>query len=193
MYKRFDRWIARMLGIATVFTIVGEVAAADDPTGRELYRWQDRNGVIRYSTDLSRVPDTRRESVIRVISGSSPTGQPLSKPAASPSLAPLGPALAGADPFNAPAEARQVGSQALSGNDAFAGNTWPELDARIAELETLIYADEEVIKDMISAPPSEGSDDLIHSPVLRQIAARLPILQGELNELRRWREQPRDR
>ena len=43
---------------------------------------------------------------------------------------------------------------------------------------------------MISAPPSENYDELIDSPELREIAARLPILQGELNELRRWREEP---
>jgi hypothetical protein len=101
--------------------------------------------------------------------------------------------LAGADPFNAPAEKREVDTQQLATDAEFDGDSWPELDARIAELEVLITADEEIIKEMISAPPSESTDDLIHSPVLRQIAARLPILQGELNELRRWREQPRDR
>lgn len=197
MCKRLVRWLTPLLGVATLCAAVGEVRealASEAAGGPELYRWLDRNGAVRYTPDLSRIPDTRRETVIRVVLGTSPVGQPLPPPAATTaSLAPLGPALAGADPFNAPAEARQVSSEQLASDAALGGNSWPELDARIAELEILIDADEEIIKEMISAPPSQGSDDLIHSPVLRQIAARLPILQGELNELRRWREQPRDR
>ena len=101
--------------------------------------------------------------------------------------------IPGGDPFNAPAERRDVAADTLSGRSPLGGSSWPELDARIAELETLIAADEETIKEMISAPPSDAYDQLIHSPELRQVAARLPLLQGELDELRRWREQPRDR
>lgn len=194
MCSRPDRWLAPLLGVAILCAAVCETHNAQaSETERELYRWVDRGGVVRYTPDLSRIPDTRRKTVVRVISGTNPLGEPLKTAATPASLSPLGPALAGADPFNAPGEARQVESEQLATDAAFEGNTWPELDARIAELEILILADEEIIKDMISAPPSQGSDDLIHSPVLRQIAARLPILQGELNELRRWREQPRDR
>jgi hypothetical protein len=199
MCNRLDRWLAPLLGVAILFGAVfdarnSQANSQANEQERELYRWVDRGGVVRYTPDLSRIPDTRRETVIRVISGTSPLGLPLKTPAktpAAPSMAPLGPALAGADPFNAPSEARRV--EQVSTDPAFEGTTWPELDARIAELEILIQADEEIIKEMISAPQSPGSDDLTHSPVLRQIAARLPILQGELNELRRWREQPRDR
>jgi hypothetical protein len=188
MYNRLDRWLAPLLGVAMLFAAVDEVRAADASGEPELYRWLDRGGVVRYTPDLSRIPDTRRDTAIRVVSGTNPLGEPLSTPPDPTSLAPLGPALAGASPYNAPGQVKPADKAASS------GNTWPELDARIAELETLIEADEEIIKEMISAPAStEGSDDLIHSPVLRQIAARLPILQGELNELKRWREQPRDR
>ncbi len=187
MSNGLDRWIAPLLGVAMLSAAVCTAHASE----RELYRWLDREGVVRYTPDFSRIPEVRRDTAIRVISGASPLGAPM-RPAPAPAvLAPLGPALAGADPFNAPAEARQVESASLT-DDAFGGNSWPELEARIAELEVLILADEEIIKDMISAPRTNGSDNLMHSPVLRQIAGRLPILQGELYELRRWREQPRD-
>ncbi len=196
MSKRADRWLAPLVGAAILCAAVSQVHADEAGGERELYRWLDRSGAIRYTPDLSRVPDTRRKTAIRVVTGSAPrneAGTQSQTVSAEPAtLAPLSTSLAGGDPFNAPAEARQVESEQLAADTAFGGNSWPELNARIAELEVLIFADEEIIKEMISAPPSEGSDDLIHSPVLRQIAARLPILQGELNELRRWREQPRD-
>jgi len=198
-----DRWFAPLLGSAVLLAAVVQ-ASGDEPV---LYRWLDRKGVIRYTPDLSRIPDTRRKTAVKVVKGTTPRGEPLSPAGSAQSqtqpqgnapeqtahtgpatVAPLGPSLAGAEPFNAPGEARPVTRESTT----TAGNSWPELDARIAELEVLIEADEEIIKEMISAAPSEGSDDLINSPVLRQIAARLPILQGELNELRRWREQPRD-
>jgi len=190
MSNGFDRWIAPLLGVAMLSAAVCTAHASEVAGERELYRWLDREGVVRYTPDFSRIPEVRRDTAIRVISGTSPLGAPM-RPAPAPVLAPLGPALAGADPFNAPAEARQVESARLA-DDAFGGNSWPELEARIAELEVLILADEEIIKDMISAPRTDGRDDLMNSPVLRQIARRLPVLQGELHELRRWREQPRD-
>jgi hypothetical protein len=171
------------------------------PTGPELYRWLDRDGTVRYTPDLGRIPDSRRKTVIRVVPGtkaSAPTlaAQPgamtIPTPGEKPpsAAAALGATLPDADPFNAPGEARRVQSQDLAPGTSFGGNSWPELDDRIAELEVLVARDEETIKQMVSAPPSEGYDELIHSPELREIAARLPVLQGELEELRRWREEP---
>lgn len=190
MSNGFNRWIA-VLGAAALSAAAFSAHAREVADERELYRWLDRDGVVRYTPDIDRIPDVRRDTAIRVIRGATPLGQPLRSAPAPVVVAPLGPALAGADPFNAPAEARQVASKNLKG-DTFGGNSWPELDARITELEVLILADEEIIKEMISAPRTDGRDDLMHSPVLRQIARRLPVLQGELHELRRWREQPRD-
>jgi hypothetical protein len=89
-------------------------------------------------------------------------------------------------------ERRQVAAKDLAPGAALKSD-WPELDARIATLEQQVAEDEERIKQMISAPSVEGSDPLIHSPELREIASRLPILQGELYELRRWRDQPDNR
>lgn len=179
------------------------------PTAPELYRWLDQRGVVRYTPSLDRIPDTRRNTAIRVVPGTSPRGEKLgaSLPqstgpgneaaGAAQTVEPGGastvPMLAGSDPFNAPVERRRVESERFASDEGSGTNTWPELDARIAELEVLIQADEEVIKDMLSAPKSGRQDDLIYSQELREIASRLPLLQGELTELRRWREQPRDR
>ena len=62
--------------------------------------------------------------------------------------------------------------------------------SRSAELEILVAKDEEAIKDMISAPQAGDYDELIDSEELREIGARLPVLQGELAELKRWRDDP---
>ena len=171
------------------------------PTGPELYRWLDRYGVVRYTTDLSRIPDSRRNTVVRVVAGTKPqtatrAAQPGSMTIPTPGESPpsatatLGANLSAADPFNKPGESQRIDSQDLAPGTSFGGNSWPELDARITELEVLVARDEETIKQMISAPASEDYDELIHSPELREIAARLPILQRELEELRRWREEP---
>ncbi len=192
-----------ILGALTgaLFAALPVQAASDEAQagslGPELYRWVDRAGVVRYTPDLSRIPDTRRQTAVRVIPGSAPTGSALSTPTnpariPTPPTAsiPQPPATPGspqpdADPFNAPTESRNVQSTNLLGTSE---GSWPELDARIAELELLVEQDEEIIKVLISAPPAEDYDGLIHSEELREVAARLPLLQGELEELKRWRD-----
>jgi hypothetical protein len=198
--------MALAVSVAPILAASGALDDGSDqtrpaPTGPELYRWLDRYGAVRYTPDLSRIPNSRRNTVVRVVPGTKPqeatlAAQPgamtIPTPGEKPpsATAALGTALPDADPFNAPAEARRVRSQDLAPGTSFGGNSWPELDARIAELEDLVAQDEETIKQMVSAPASEGYDELIHSTELREIAARLPILQGELDELRRWREEP---
>jgi hypothetical protein len=161
----------------------------------------DRYGAVRYTPDLSRIPDSRRNTVVRVVPSTKPragtlAAQPgamtIPTPGEEPpsATATLGGTLADADPFNSPAERRGVQSQDLGTGTSYGGSSWPELDTRIAELEVLVAQDEETIKQMVSSPPSDEYDELIHSTELREIAARLPILQGELYELRRWREEP---
>ncbi|MHC4408735.1 MAG: hypothetical protein ACYS0F_07010 [Planctomycetota bacterium] len=148
---------------------------------RELYRWLDRHGVVRYTTDLSRIPNARRDTVVRVV--------PPSMPTANSSVAPAAP-VAGVDPFNSPAQVPQADAQDDASDSAVAGSSWPELDARIAELEVLVAKDEEAIKEMISKPQTGEHDELIDSEELREIGARLPVLQGELAELKSWRDDP---
>jgi hypothetical protein len=43
---------------------------------------------------------------------------------------------------------------------------------------------------MISQPQIGDHDELLDSEELRVIGARLPVLQGELAELKRWRDDP---
>ncbi len=156
------------------------LALGDREGETELYRWLDRHGVVRYTTDLGRVPNARRSTVVRVV--------PRSVPTATAQTAPAAPAP-GADPFNAPDQLQAVDRQDLA-TDAAIGSSWPELDARIAELEALVAKDEEALKEMISRPHSGDRDELIDSEELREIGARLPVLQGELAELKRWRDDP---
>jgi uncharacterized coiled-coil protein SlyX len=119
---------------------------------------------------------------------------PQSIPTSTTSVAPPAPSapLPGvapapdADPFKAPGQVSAVDPQ----RTAPAASSWPELDARIAELEMLVAKDEEAIKEMVSTPQTGDHDELIDSEELREIGARLPVLQGELAELKRWRDDP---
>ena len=172
----FAGWVGLALSIA-----VASVAIGTPQSTTELYRWLDRQGVVRYTTDLGRIPDSRRSTVVRVVSPSIPT--PTS------SVAPPAP-VPGADPFTAPGQVRKVDAQNLAPAAPLSGRSWPELDARIAELEIAVAKDEEAIKEMISTPQTGDYDELIYSEELREIGARLPVLQGELAELKRWRDDP---
>ncbi len=171
---------AGLVGLA-LWIALSSAAIGARQSETELYRWLDRHGVVRYTTDLSRIPDARRSTVVRVV--------PPSIPTATSRVAPAAP-VPGADPFNAPNQAPTVDTQDLAPNAALGASSWPELDARIAELEILVAKDEESIKDMISTPQTGDYDELIDSVELREIGARLPVLQGELAELKRWRDDP---
>ena len=160
---------------------LSSVAIGAQQSETELYRWLDRHGVVRYTTDLSRIPNARRDTVIRVI--------PPSIPTATSRIAPAAP-VTGTDPFNPPGQVQNVDPQDPAPGTALGGSSWPELDARIAELEMLVAKDEEAIKEMISTPQTGDYDELIDSEELREIGARLPVLQGELAELKRWRDDP---
>ncbi len=171
---------AGLVGFA-LWIALSSVAIGARQSETELYRWLDRHGVVRYTTDLSRIPNARRSTVVRVV--------PPSIPTVTSRIAPAAP-VPGADPFNAPNQAPSVDTQDLAPNAALGASSWPELDARIAELEMLVAKDEETIKDMISTPQTGDYDELIDSLELREIGARLPVLQGELAELKRWRDDP---
>jgi uncharacterized coiled-coil protein SlyX len=171
---------AGLVGFAIWFALPS-VAIGAQQSESELYRWLDRHGVVRYTTDLSRIPNARRSTVIRVVPPSIPTATSRAAPAAP---------VPGTDPFIAPGQVPKTDAQDLATNAAAGGGSWPELDARIAELEILVAKDEEVIKEMVSTPQTGDYDELIDSEELREIGARLPVLQGELAELKRWRDDP---
>ena len=83
---------------------------------------------------------------------------------------------------------------ASSGDASMGPGTGPaptsadERDARIRELEAAIAKEEEALRVLISAGPTEGGDPLITSDEMRGIANRLPVLQDEIRGLRRARE-----
>jgi len=182
MPKRCARW---MVLSGLVFALALPCTAIGAQQGEvELYRWLDRHGVVRYTTDLGRIPKSRRSTVVRVVPQSTAT-TPVAPPAPAAPLPGLVPAP-DADPFSPPGQVSTVAPQAA----APVTSSWPELDARIAELELLVAQDEERIKQMVSTPQVGDHDDLIDSEELREIGARLPVLQGELAELKRWRDDP---
>jgi hypothetical protein len=179
--------LGRAVALAAIGVALTSVAGGAQQTEVELYRWLDRHGVVRYTTDLGRIPDARRSTVVRVVPQSVPvTPTRVAPPMPVPGVVPE----PDADPFNAPGQARQVDAQDLVPDAALGGSSWPELDARIAELEMLVARDEESIKQMISTPQEGDHDELIESEQLREIGSRLPVLQGELAELKRWRDDP---
>ena len=113
---------AGLVGFALWFALPS-VAIGAQQSESELYRWLDRHGVVRYTTDLSRIPNARRSTVIRVV--------PPSIPIATSRTAPAAP-VPGADPFTAPGQVPPVDAQDFATGAAVGGNSWPELDARIA-------------------------------------------------------------
>jgi len=182
--------LAAGAGLALALSSVATGAQQSEP---ELYRWLDRHGVVRYTTDLSRIPDSRRSTVVRVVpQAAAPAPSSVAPTIPAAATAPIAGSVAvpDADPFNAPGQARTVDAQDLAPGTALGGSSWPELDDRIAELEVLVAQDEEAIKEMVSKPQTGDHDELIDSEELREIGARLPVLQGELAELKRWRDDP---
>jgi hypothetical protein len=172
--------LAGPIGFA-IWIALSSLAIGAQQSENELYRWLDRHGVVRYTTDLGRIPKARRSTVVRVVPPSTSTAKTRVAPAAP---------VAGVDPFTAPSQQQRTNAQPLTPSAATGGSSWPELDDRIAELEILVAKDEEAIKVMISKPQIGDHDDLIDSEELRVIGARLPVLQGELEELKRWRDDP---
>jgi hypothetical protein len=183
---REGRWL-RALALAAAFALAFAGAAAPlraEPAA--LYQWTDAQGVIRYTPDPSRVPDDRRGTMVRVELGTpGATAAPPRLPEPDLGIEPDDAVVEGPAPFNAPEQASRVESVRVE-------EPAPALEARRSELEAAIAADEEALKALISEAPVEGSDALIDSDELREIARRLPELQAELEALeakRRRREQ----
>ncbi len=177
------------LGLAFAGLVAGLPASAaraqDDgaPTTPRIYRWIDENGIAHYTTDLGRVPSGLR----------SRAGALSSEPSASTS--------AGSSDLWASRDRSVVPSE----DTWFEGGATPEpeldpasraaldeeqavaafdLDLRISELESVIRADEESLKTMISNPDSGGPLASADNAEFRSIAMRLPERLRELTALR---------
>jgi hypothetical protein len=195
----------RRLGLA-----IGTLAALALPRGGgavDLYQWTDEHGVIRYTPDASRVPGSRRHTLLRVEPGSAPPvpeGGPSLAPRSGIHAPPGDPGLE-SDPFNAPEQARRVESSTVPESlelpgaasapaagtrtrPAPAREASPGDAQRRAELVAAIERDEEALKALISAAGSDEPGTLEQSQELREIARRLPELQAQLRALDEGRE-----
>jgi hypothetical protein len=153
---------------AILCACAGSYAAADEAPPK-IYKWVDRNGIAHYTTDPQRIPQALRRdarALSRSAAGAGPSAPDDSwavrdavprrgTPPADGSPAPLDPALLA---------------------------ELAALEEEISSVEAEILRDEERIKTWVSDPavdPVAIADD----PEFREIAARLPRLQANLQSL----------
>jgi hypothetical protein len=130
-----------------------------------LYQWTDATGAVRYTTQIERIPAEQRGAAV-LVAGAYGAPRAGEKPTAEKPTAAQPAAEPAAQPSSAPSPAVAA------------------LDARIAELEKSIAADEAALADYISDPERAKRPD---SGDIAPIADRLPRLQDELRELRAQR------
>jgi hypothetical protein len=201
------RLLRRQAAVALAAGLLGPAASA------EVWQWTDAEGVVRYTPNPDRVPESQRGSLVKVEPG-------MEIPAPSPSRPPVMYAPPeelpfGADPFDAPEPARTLEVPEAESSAAPEPARTPEVPearastapaprvppgeepepppaprplsdaqrARRAQLEAQIAADEEALKELIGRKSTEGDEPLRESPELREIARRLPALQAELRAL----------
>ena len=169
---------------AAVLVLALAVPASAAP---ELYRWIDVDGSVRYTPNPSRVPNARRNTLVRVESGMAPAPPMLPAGTATPGAIHAPPGEPGADPFSAPAPPRRalatvpandgasidagpphtVASQAPVAEAAAAAETAaPELESRtafapVAEPKTEsapIAAQSDVPADTAGAPAEPAAE-----------------------------------
>jgi len=165
-----------LCGLAACAALAGTLAANAGPRD-PLYQWTDASGAVRYTSEIERIPDAQRSSELQVAADRSAAERPTPAPPSAAQPAPAEPAPAAAPVESAPPPG------------AAAAPTDPKLtaiDARIAELEQKIAADEAALGDYISDPERAAKKD--DSGDVAAIADRLPKLQSELRELRQQRE-----
>ncbi len=152
----------RHLALLLLASLFATAAFANDTSEpRRIYRWVDQNGVAHYTTDLERVPDELRAA-------------PLSREP-----------VAAEAPTSPEAWIRQDRAEELpppSADASGASGANPDrlvaLDARIAEIEQAIAADEELLKTQLTDAAAPDSDD-----TLKQVAERMPARVAELRKL----------
>ncbi len=163
-----------LCAVAALAIAAPAAAGARDP----LYQWSDASGAVRYTTVVERIPEELRSSAIEIAAeregarvAETPAGETRAaqKSAAEQSAPAAEPPVQSAPPPAPPVDEKVAA-----------------LDARIADLEKRIEADETELGNYISDPErvSRESD----SGEVAAIADRLPRLQDELRELRKQRE-----
>lgn len=156
--------------------LVGPIGAQADEGGT-IYQWTDSNGVTRYTPNLDKVPRGARDTVLTIQSGEEgPTNEPIyfePDPRASEVAVP--------EPVTETASSPVVVSPLVS-EPTDRGDEIRALESEIAQIE-------DQLKAYISEPGGTPGPDI--PPELREIAARLPELQGELARLQRRSEPAR--
>ncbi len=153
-----------VLGLSLLAAACASPSASDGP----LYRWTDDAGIVRYTSDRSRIPRGARGEAKEVGSVESSQGDAENREGgATPSV--------DAPPDETPRPAPPA-------------RATDDLDARIRALEAAIARDEQALKALISDDSTEGS--LSESEELREIALRLPGLQESLRALLEQRAAP---
>jgi hypothetical protein len=139
-----------------------------------LYQWTDANGAVRYTSEIERIPADQRSAAVSIAAGRS--GAPATEPVPAPDA--TGPITPGVAPVDSapPASAAPDDPRMI------------RLDARIAQLERLIAADEAALGDYISDPERTLQSKQGDTGDVAAIADRLPRMQNELRELRKQRE-----
>jgi hypothetical protein len=144
---------------------LGAAASAEDGTATpRIYRWIDENGVAHYTTSLERVPEELRDQPLRreEIAAKAPaTVDSWVQHERIPDL-----------------PAPDAGAPAASEADPRAA-----LDARIAELEQAIAADEELLKGDLTDASAPASNE-----TLAEVAERMPDRIAELKKLQAERD-----
>jgi len=174
------RSTSRLFGITVrtapfAFALLLAPGAIRADEGGTIYQWTDANGVTRYTPSLDRVPSGARETVLTIQSGAEePSNEPIyfePDPRASEVAVPE-PALeaAGSPVLVTPLEPDPEPEPG-------------DREAKVRALEAEIAQIEDQLKEYISEPGAAPGPDI--PPELRDIAARLPELQGELARLQR--------
>jgi hypothetical protein len=166
----------------TAFALFLALAAPAAAGPRDpLYQWADAAGAVRYTTEIERIPGDRRSAaiVISAAHGAARAAEPAASAAPQPTNAPA--------PATAPPGASEPTTPAVeAAPPGPSDEKTAALDARIAELEQSVAADEAALGDYISDP--ERAKRQRESGEVATIADRLPRLQNELRELRKQRE-----
>jgi len=186
-----------LCGLAACAALAGTLAANAGPRD-PLYQWTDASGAVRYTSEIERIPDAQRSSAVVVAADRSavkaaepPKPAPPSAAQPAPEQPPTQPAPArsAAEPAAQEPAPAAAPVESAPPPGAAAAPTDPKLtaiDARIAELEQKIAADEAALGDYISDPERAAKKD--DAGDVAAIADRLPKLQNELRELRKQRE-----
>lgn len=188
-----SRGILMAMALACWLAATTSAAQDEGPSAApapKIYKWVDENGIAHYTIDRQRIPPSLRSRVDRLGSDAA--------------LAPgTGAAGIPRDEFdrwavdNRSVAKRDVWDEGVE--DTYEPPPSPEellamaaergeIDQRIAELESVIAEDEDLLKSMISdasVRPLDRNDD----PEFRSIAMRLPQRLAELRSLRDRRDQ----